>query len=248
MNSLVYWLTLLILLVGVLACDVASLASTPLPTSTTDRIATRVAGTETAVAEETAVAATVVAKLPKVTQVPTSAKTPESTLTSLTPLLTPTTYVPHATPTPSITRVPTSTGDKLVLGKEYGIKVYAFKRKKISNENRQSPAGYTFLQIGAMFFKRGTEWKDYKGSIEASLLSVVDAKGEVFKKPESIWGLVYDPNFRSEEIEGWTQGRSIDTYGIIAIFLMPDSSTGLKLQYRDLPLIDLEPIRYLPDG
>jgi len=247
MNSRTYWLTLVILLVGVLACDVTSLASTALPTSTPDRIATRVAGTETAIAEETAVAATLIAKSPKVTQVPTSAKTPESTLTSL-PSGPTATYVRSTSPTQTITRAPTSTGDKLVLGKEYGIKAYAFKTKKIRSENRQSDPGYTFLKIGVMFFKRGTEWKDWNARTETSYLSVVDTKGEVFKKPEIVFGIVADPSWPSEEIEGWKLGRDWQNYGIVAYFSIPDTSIGLKLGYRDLPLVDLEPIPYIPEG
>ena len=247
MNRRTYWLSLLILPVGVLACDVTSLASTTWPTLTPDRIATRVAGTETAVAEETVVAATVIAKLPKVTQVPTSAKL-ESTFTSLPPLPNATYVIRTPTSTLTVTHVPTSTGDKLVLGKEYGIKVYAFKTKKIRSENRQSDPGYTFLKVGVMFFKRGTEWKDWNARTETSFLSVVDAKGEVSKKPEIVFGIVADPSWPSEEIEGWKLGRDWQSYGIVAYFSIPDTSTGLKLGYRDLPLIDLEPISYIPEG
>jgi len=82
---------------------------------------------------------------------------------------------------------------------------------------------------------------------------------------------MYVPGFPSEEIEGWTLGhdwqihgivvyipeciclaigdsiRDWQIYGVVVYVPVPDTSTGLKLGYRDLPLIDLEPVPYVPE-
>jgi hypothetical protein len=156
----------------------------------------------------------------------------------------------------------------LVLGKEYGIKVLASKTKKISGTagDMQSDPGYTFLRVQAMFFKRGTEWETTNGK-EALELSLVDSKGETYSKQfvyvvfscSGNWCLVarLEPDVVSsswnswvEEISGWTQPNRGDWrtigLGVITYFPVPETSTGFRLRYRDLPLIDLEPVPYEP--
>jgi hypothetical protein len=50
--------------------------------------------------------------------------------------------------------------------------------------------------------------------------------------------------FYDEEIEGWTPGRSGGVIGVSVYFSVPATSTGFRLRYRDVPLVDLGSIPY----
>ena len=234
MNSRTYLLSLLILFVGVLACDVTSLAFTTLPTQTPDRIATRVAGTETAITEETAVTATLIAKAPRVIQTPLPIKTAEPTLTRLPPS-------PTATEARTITPTSTSTREgKLVQGGVYGIKVVSVEKAdsafratgRLPMEYVYPESGYVFLKIGVELCKNGVLSLSRDDEKERLELSVLDSKGTVYSLAN-----------RETVTMGGDFCADLKTYCPTHYFIyisVPRNASGFKLKYRDLPLIDLE--------
>jgi oligopeptide transport system substrate-binding protein len=137
--------------------------------------------------------------------------------------------------------------DRLVLGKEYGIKVSAYKVKSIyhDGQNYLAAPGETIIWVRALFFKRGTQWADFDPEEEASKLSLIDSKEGMFERPYPVGLTDMDTSgFYDEEIEGWTPGRSGGVIGVSVYFSVPATSTGFRLRYRDVPLVDLGSIPY----
>ena len=122
------------------------------------------------------------------------------------------------------------------LGNVYGIKVTRVRKTRSCNRGNyipstaSAPSGYTFLEIGIALFKNGDLLWDEKELVE---LSVVDSKGRTYASP-----------YPSKETV-LTFGVSFDSVGkmtrtnYVVYFEVPENSSGFKLQYRDLPLIDL---------
>ncbi len=219
MNRPIFGLITILFLVPIIACELPSLALNATPTLTPD-VSTRVAGTVTAV---------FATEIARVIQTPTPSKTPEPTATPLPPSLTATftrTIVPTSTPTAA---------GKLIQGSVYGIRVLQVETSDQSFVDPSSsppfyksisPAtGNTFLKVKIQLFKNDIEAGIEEFRKERTEISVVDAKGQAFT-PNNL--LIQHYN---------NEGTLANIFTVV--FDVPKDSTGFKLRYRDLPLIDL---------
>jgi hypothetical protein len=216
MNSQLFGLAL-ILAVGILACDVVSLSPTSMPTVTPDRIAT-------GVAEQKAVAATLTKEASAVTQASSSNETPEPALTGLSrsPTITQS-YTTKASPSPE---------GNLDQGSEYAIRISGSEKANsyLDFSGRFPTTVYAdadriFLQINIVLFNRGNPiWNQQ----EFQELSVVDSKGETYP-------------LKFVKLEGTVSevGGVFNPDKGVTLFSVPKTTTGFRLRYRDLPLIDL---------
>jgi hypothetical protein len=96
-----------------------------------------------------------------------------------------------------------------------------------------------------LFFKRGTQWTDFDPEEEASKLSLIDSTGRIFERPYPVEFMTWDSSgFYADEIEGWTSRHGGGVIGVSVYFSVPATSTGFRLRYRDVPLVDLGSIPY----
>jgi hypothetical protein len=235
MNHRVSWL-LFVLFLGIAACSAFPNTYTPTliptPISSPDNIAT-------GVAEAKAIAATLTAEMPRMTISPSVTTAPEIRTTD-TAIFEPS---GSQTSTVSSMQIPklTSTVLASVFGDVYGIEVITVEKVDSYYASPSGPVmpvdtiypeqGNIFLKLGIKFYKDGVEIQDQIAIEERLELSVIDTNGEVYSIA----------NEDSVIVEGYFNAINNTFTGtsLVVFFSVPFSSNGFKLQYRNLPLINL---------
>jgi hypothetical protein len=121
--------------------------------------------------------------------------------------------------------------EKLVQGSVYGIKVINVEK---IDSHKLFPTGYisplqpdhVLLRVRVEFFKHGVLKLDPDEQLK---LLILDAKGEEY------------PLADQTHLEGGVkkEGEVYELTNFLFLFSIPKTSSGFKLRYRDLPLIDL---------
>jgi hypothetical protein len=149
------------------------------------------------------------------------------------------TATPQPTPTLISTQIPqsTSTVIALVFGDSYGIKVINVDKVDSYLGGSTFPllpvypeTGNVFLKIKVVFFKQGEPIWDWDKSW-ATPFAIIDSEGKKYLPEGKL------------ELDGTSkdlQGSELNYTNLAFYFSVLKTAFGFKLQFRDLPLIDLE--------